>query len=253
MDAFGWVLLALLIVLVLLGIGRLTGGVHTIVDEHHSGLLYRSGRLVRTLPPGGYWLLLPFQRIVPIDLRPRTETVPAQEILTADQVSVKVSLLLRYRIADAALAIGQAVSFQDALYADAQVALREAVGAQAIEDLVRERRGVGDALNERLAPKAQALGLALESAEVKDVILPPPLRQVFQQVVEARKAGEAALERARNEIATLRSLANAARMLDNNPSLLALKTLQTAAEGRHTLVVGTQNVGITSTPPEQSP
>jgi hypothetical protein len=94
------------------------------------------------------------------------------------------------------------------------------------------------ALEERLKPRAQAIGLMLESAGLKDLTFPPQLRQVFHQVVEARKASQASLERARGEVATLRSLANAARMLENNPALLALKTLQTVGDGKHTLVLG---------------
>src|SRR5262249_49840912 len=71
------------------------------------------------------------------------------------------------------------------------------------------------------------------------------LRQVFHQVVEARKASQGSLERARGEMATLRSLANAARMLENNPALLALKTLQTASDGKHTLVLGASGSVLT--------
>jgi regulator of protease activity HflC (stomatin/prohibitin superfamily) len=208
------------------------------VHDFEAGLLYHSGRLRRVLPPGGHWLMRPFSRVQLLDLRMRVVTVPAQEVLTSDNVSVKASLLLRYRVARPEVAVNTAASFEEALYAEAQLILRGIVGGLAVEELVQGKDALGSTLEERLGPKAETLGLALESAGIKDLIFPPLLRQVFHQVVEARKASQASLERARGETATLRSLANAARMLENNPALLALKTLQTAADGKHTLVLG---------------
>jgi regulator of protease activity HflC (stomatin/prohibitin superfamily) len=209
------------------------------VHDYEAGLLYVSGKLRRSLPPGGYWLWRPFSSVLVMDLRTRVVTVPAQEVLSSDNVSVKASLLLRYKVTHVELAVSAAVAFEEAVYADAQVALREIIGGLAVEDLVAKRDELAAALEARVKPKAEALGLALESAGIKDLIFPPMLRQAFHLVVEARKASQASLERARGEVATLRSLANAARMLENNPALLALKTLQTVADGKHTLVLGT--------------
>jgi len=235
-------LVALLVLVVLLVvIARVLGSRITIYD-HEVGLLYVSGMLRRSLGPGGHWILQPFAEVRKLDLRPRVVTVPGQEVLTSDNVSIKTSLLLRYRIEKPELAVQSATSFEEVLYADAQVALREIVGGMAIESLVSERLSLGTALEERLRPKATALGLLLESAGLKDLIFPPLLRQVFHQVVEARKASQASLERARGEVATLRSLANAARMLENNPALLALRTLETVSTGKHTLVMGAPSV-----------
>ena len=208
------------------------------VHDYEVGLHYVSGKLRRSLPPGGYWLWRPFSSVKVLDLRTRVVTVPAQEVLSSDNVSVKASLLLRYKVTDPQLAVNAAVAFEEAVYADAQVALREILGGLAVEDLVVKRDEVAAALEARVKPKAEVLGVALESAGIKDLIFPPMLRQVFHQVVEARKGSQASLERARGEVATLRSLANASRMLENNPALLALKTLQMAADGKHTLVLG---------------
>jgi len=208
------------------------------VHDYEVGLHYVSGKLRRNLPPGGYWLWRPFSSVKVLDLRTRVVTVPAQEVLSSDNVSVKASLLLRYKVTRPEVAVNAAVAFEDVVYADAQVALREIIGGLAIEDLVVKREELAAALEERVKPKAEGLGIVLESAGIKDLIFPPMLRQVFHQVVEARKASQASLERARGEVATLRSLANASRMLENNPALLALKTLQMAADGKHTLVLG---------------
>lgn len=159
-------------------------------------------------------------------------------MLTADNVSIKASLLLTFQVTRPEVAIQTVESFEQALYAQAQTLFREVIAATTVEELVEKREAIGSGLQAGLAPRAEALGLTLGSVGIKDFIFPPPLRQTFHQVVEAKKAAQASLERARGETATLRHLANAARMLENNPALLALKTLQTAADGRHTLVLG---------------
>lgn len=212
--------------------------VHVSIRDHERGLLYASGRFQRTLDPGGHWNWLPFRRIEVLDLRARVLTVPGQEILTADNVSVRGSVLITFRITDPRVAFESVQSLDASLYAQAQLALRAVVGALAVEDLVAQRETLSAQLGEQLRAHAAAMGLALESVGVKDLTFPPPLRQALQQVVEARKAAQASLERARGEMATLRSLANAARMLERNPALATLRALQGAGEGRHTVVLG---------------
>lgn len=236
---FAWLALAAIAMLLVFLATRLLESfvLRVTVKEHERGLLYRSGRLVRELGPGAWWRL-PGRAITVLDMRSRVTTVPGQEILTADQVSIRVSLLLRWHIADARAAVTTSQSYEEALYADAQLALRDRVSATSLEQLLEQRMAIAAGLQERLAPLAAARGLALEEIGIKDVTFPPQLRQVFQQVVEAKQAALASLERSRGELASLRSLANAARMLEGNPGLLALKTLQAAGAGGNTLVLG---------------
>lgn len=211
---------------------------HVSIRDHERGLLYASGRFVRVLEPGGHWMLAPFRRIEVLDLRSRVVTVPGQEILTADNVSVRASVLVGFRIADPRAAFETAQSLEASLYAQTQLALRATVAALPVEDLVAQRESLSAQLVERITPQAALLGIVLETVGVKDLTFPPPLRQALQQVVEARKAAQASLERARGEMATLRSLANASRMLENNPSLMTLRALQGGADGRNTVVLG---------------
>lgn len=209
-----------------------------IVHEFQRGVLFSGGRLIKVLGPGRHWILRPMQSLQLIDIRSRAESVPGQEILSADNVSMKMSLALRYRVSDPQKAVTNAQSFHDALYLEAQLAVRDIVSGLPIDDLLQQRGQIATQLRERLEPTALDLGLTLESVGIKDITFPGVLKHTFAQVVEARKAAQAALERARGETATLRHLANAAKMLDGNPALMALKTLQTAGEGKHTFVLG---------------
>jgi regulator of protease activity HflC (stomatin/prohibitin superfamily) len=188
-------------------------------------------------------MLMPFRRVEVLDLRSRMVTVPGQEILTADNVSVRASVLVGFRITDPRAAFETAQSLEASLYAQTQLALRAAVAALAVEDLVAQRESLSAQLLEQITPQAALLGIVLETVGVKDLTFPPPLRQALQQVVEARKAAQASLERARGEMATLRSLANASRMLENNPALTTLRALQSGADGRNTIVLG-MNTGV---------
>jgi len=241
MSSFVGLLFSLgLLIASLLVLARLLSGVrpHVSIHDHERGLLYASGRFQGTLEPGGHWNWLPFRRIEVLDLRSRVLTVPGQEVLTADNVSVRASVLVTFRVTDARVAFESVQSLDASLYAQSQLGLRAVLAALPVEDLVAQRESLSAQLTEHLRPHAVAMGLSLESVGVKDLTFPPPLRQALQQVVEARKGAQASLERARGEMATLRSLANAARMLEKNPALATLRALQGAGDGRHTLVLG---------------
>lgn len=187
---------------------------------------------------GAHWIFQPFQSVHIVDMRSRVVSVPGQEILSADNVSAKISLALRFRVLAPEVAVASALSFEQALYLEAQLILRDLVSTQPIEELLQKREQLATQLRERLEPKAAALGLVLETVGMKDIMFPGGLKQIFAQVVEARKSAQAALEKARGETATLRHLANAARLLEGNPALVTLKTLQAASDGKHTLVLG---------------
>lgn len=226
----------------------------TIVRDFERTLLFRNGKFVTLLEPGAHWLLWPTSGAIPVDIRPRTDTVPGQEVLSADNVSVKISVVLRYRVADPLQAVRSAQSFAGALYLEAQVLVRDIVASLPIEELLAKRDHVASTLRAQLAPRAAALGLDLEMVGLKDIMFPGPLKRIFAQVVEARKSAQAALEKARGETATLRHLANAARLVEGNPALLMLKTLQSVSEGKNTIVLGIpQQILPVSREPEIGP
>jgi regulator of protease activity HflC (stomatin/prohibitin superfamily) len=210
----------------------------TVVRDYQRGLLYRRGRLVRTLDAGVHWVFRPTSELIVIDIRSRLSTVAGQEVLSADNVAVRVSLALRFRVAQPAIAVVAVQSFADALYLEAQLVLRDLVAGLPVDDLLERRSQLGRNLRAGLEPQAAALGLELETVGVRDITFPASLKQTFAQVVEARKGALAALERARGETAALRHLANAARVLESNPGLATLRALQALDQGRNTVILG---------------
>lgn len=211
------------------------------VREYEAGLLYRAGRFARRLGPGAR-IVFPFwEEVVIVDLRKRMATIPGQEVLTADNVGLKVSVAAEYEVVDPVRAVHEAQSYEDALHVAIQLSLRTAVGAAKIDDLLAQRIEIGKRLAEVVGPQIEGLGLRLHVVEVKDVMFPGELKKIFAEVVRAQKEGQAALERARGETAALRSLANAARLVEESPALMNLRVLQSvggAAASGGTVVLG---------------
>ncbi|MDZ4860526.1 MAG: slipin family protein [Candidatus Hydrogenedentes bacterium] len=212
------------------------------VFEFERGLRYERGRFAGVIAPGQYWYVPQFTTITKIDTRRSIENVPGQEVLSQDGVTIKVSLSAEYEIIDPALAMNRVSNFRESLYATLQVGLREIVSAKPVDELMESRESISTQLMASTAPKALEFGILLHSVKLRDLMLPSNLRQMFAQIVNARKEGLAALERARGETAALRSLANAAKMLDANPNLLHLRTLQVLSEkSGNSVILGIQH------------
>jgi regulator of protease activity HflC (stomatin/prohibitin superfamily) len=213
-----------------------------VVPEGYAGLLYRHGRYTRTLGAGPHWFWRRGTRVELVDLRLRTLSVPGQEVLCRDQVTLKISVAVRYAVGEPDVAHHKVQSYTESLYLAVQLALRAEAGQHPLEELVSGRVALGEALRARVAEQARGLGLAVEAVELKDVMLPAELRRAFSEALKARKEGQAALEKVRGETAALRSLANAARMVEQSPALLQLRVLQTLSGASttpgNTFVVG---------------
>lgn len=223
----------LLIVVKIFPVRRVT------VYEYQKGLKYTKGRYCATLNAGQYWIFSTFSSILPVDVRTQFVTIPGQDVLSADGVTLKISLAAEFQVAEPHVVINKNANSQNSLYLTLQMALREIVGKEKIDTLIENRAGFSSKLTELTTGKAAEYGLKLISADIKDIMFPGEMKKAFAQVVKAQKDGQAALERARGETAALRSLANAARMMDDNPNLLQLRALQAFADtGGNTLVLG---------------
>ncbi len=212
-----------------------------LVPEGYAGLLYRKGKFMKVLGVGRHILWGRHYNWNALDTRKATLQVAGQEVLTADNVGLKVSLLVTYQVADPAKAAHETQNWQGDLYNAAQVALRAVTGGVTIEALLGQRLDIGAQLLARVQPDAAKIGLNVVAVEIKDVVLPADLKRAFADVLKAKQEGQAALERARGESASLRNLANAARVLDGNPALMNLRLLQSLTAAHNagsTLVLG---------------
>ena len=196
------------------------------IHDYQRGLRYRQGRFAGLVDPGMHVAIRPFTEIQVLDGRPTSITVPGQEILTADGVALRVSLTARYVVADPVAAVTSDQSYVSALYTALHAGLREALAGRTADEILAARAEIGPAVGGAVASELARLGLELLGVDVRDVMVPSELKRAFAGIVAARREGEAALERARGETAALRSLANAGRMIEDNPGLLQLRILQ---------------------------
>jgi regulator of protease activity HflC (stomatin/prohibitin superfamily) len=231
-------ILAVAVVVIVARTSRVT------VFDYERGLRFRRGRLDRILEPGAYWYVPAVTRIQKVDIRPTRVAVAGQEVLSADGVAVKASLAATYKIADPQRAIMGTDDFRTAVYTELQLALRAIISEHKVEDLLQQRAEFSTRLKTLPAVNLTAIGLELQDAALRDLTLPGELKKIFSQVVKARQEGLAALERARGETAALRNLANAAQMIERNPSLVQLRLLQAVSQQPgNTLVLGVQQQG----------
>lgn len=229
-----------------LGTTEYTSGKVTIY-EHQRGLLYRSGRIERVLTAGRY-RLWPWSHttLIVVDVRRTSVQVADQKLLTKDQIAVGLNLVANYEIADPLLARQAVADAKTQLYEDVQLAARAQVGAVTVDELLEERVALNARLLEAVQEDAATYGLTVTQVAIKDVILAPRVRDLLMKEVEARRIAQATLIGAREEVAAMRALANAARMVQDNPALLRLRELDVArgfsGNSGNTLIMGVNGV-----------
>lgn len=201
------------------------------VNPHERVLEYRFGRLTRVLEPGRHRRLLraSYRRV---DVRDRISLVAPQEVMTSDGVTVKVTVAIRWSVADAAAFVEATTDPAAVVYLAVQIALREAIaGVEATQAIGAARRTVSDGLSVIARSAAAEVGISVREVVVKDVILPHELRAAYADLVATRQRGLASLEAARAETAALRSLANGAKLLEDHPALAQLRLVQSLPHG----------------------
>ncbi|MEX2242616.1 MAG: slipin family protein [Fimbriimonadaceae bacterium] len=217
--------------------------VHTAtVYETQRGLLYRHGKFLRVLEAGRHRCFGTGYKVDTVDMRATSKVIGNQEIATKDGVPLKVSLIVRFSVGDPLVFKTKFLDGTTELHEAVQVALREAVASLNVEEFVESRAQIATPITESVQPKALGLGLVVHGIAVRDVVLGGGIKSAMADTVKAQYEGRAALERARAEAATMRSLANTARMLDEQPALAQLRLLQAVESGKATVVIGDASV-----------
>ncbi|MEM1412045.1 MAG: slipin family protein [Pseudomonadota bacterium] len=195
----------------------------------HLGLLVVDGQLLRTLQPGAYafWRFGASVDVTQHEVRVQTMDVAGQEILTRDKVSLRINLSAQFRVTDPVRARQTSVNAKETLYSELQFALRQAIGTRTLDVLLGDKRALDGMLAERVTDLAPRYGIEVVNVGVKDIILPGEMKDILNKVVEAEKAAQANVIKRREETAATRSLLNTAKLMDENPTLMRLKELET--------------------------
>lgn len=219
------------------------------VAQEHVGLLYVDGALTDELTAGRHvlWRTGASIRHVSVDLRLQTLDIAGQELMTKDRVTLRLNAVVTWQTVDARAVATLVTDASQALYREAQLALRAAVGTRTLDGLLEDKESLADVVAGGLKDVAAAMGLKVVGFGVRDVILNGEMKQLLNRVTEARKAAEAAAITRREETAQMRSQANTARLLEGNATLMRLRELEVleriATGGNLQVVLGEKGLG----------
>lgn len=178
-----------------------------IIKDTHRGLWYENGVLAKVLSAGRYeipepkWFHFvqepPRVEIVLVDMRERDLTIKGQEILTSDKVSIRVSIVVRFRVTDPETAIHAVDSYEDRIYTDVQLAARRSLASMTLEGIMTNRNQLSEDILEDVKETAEGYGVEIGRADVKDLIFPGNLQHIMNRVLESERLAEAKLIDAR--------------------------------------------------------
>jgi regulator of protease activity HflC (stomatin/prohibitin superfamily) len=213
-----------------------------ILREYERGVVFRLGRLIGVKGPG-LILLIPFvDRMVKVSLRTVTMDVPPQDVITRDNVSVKINAVIYFRVVDASRAI---VEVENYLYATSQIAqttLRATAGQAELDQILAEREKLNLELQEIIDQQTEPWGVKVSVVEIKNVDLPQEMQRAIAKQAEAERERRAKIINAEGEFQASTRLAEAAAIIQQQPAAIQLRYLQTLAE------IATENNSVTIFP-----
>jgi regulator of protease activity HflC (stomatin/prohibitin superfamily) len=235
MFGFGLVGTAIILI-VLLAIGGVK-----VIREYERAVVLRLGRLVGSRGPGVIYIIPFVEQMYKLDLRTITLDVPSQDVITRDNVSVKVSAVLYFRVIDAARAV---VEVQNYLYATSQLAqttLRSVCGQAQLDELLADRERLNESLQEIIDSSTEPWGIKVMLVEIKHIDLPVDLQRAMARQAEAERLRRAKVISAEGEFQAAAKLGQAAEVMEKEPVAMQLRMLQTLAqvgtEKNHTVIV----------------
>jgi regulator of protease activity HflC (stomatin/prohibitin superfamily) len=202
-----------------------------ILAEYERGVIFRLGKLLaRPKGPGIVLVFAPVDRMVRVSLRTVVLDVPPQDIITRDNVSVKVNAVVFFRVLDPLLAIVQVENFNYATSQLAQTTLRSVLGQAELDDLLAQRERLNQELQQILDKQTDPWGVKVTAVEVKHVDLPADMQRAIAKQAEAEREKRAKIIHAAGELSASEKLAQAAAVLNHEPLAITLRYLQTLTE-----------------------
>ncbi|MAG94544.1 MAG: hypothetical protein CMJ48_12460 [Planctomycetaceae bacterium] len=182
-----------------------TAGREFIIKDTHRGLYYEDGKLAKVLEAGRYKIparrrlfkRLPNVECLLVDVRERELTIKGQEILTADKVAIRVSILVQFRVTDAKIAVHAVENYEDRLYSDVQLAARRSLASMTLEEILTNRNRLSEDILSDVKESATGYGVTIRRADVKDLIFPGNLQEIMNRVLAAERNSQAQLVEAR--------------------------------------------------------
>jgi regulator of protease activity HflC (stomatin/prohibitin superfamily) len=201
-----------------------------ILREYERGVIFRLGRLIGAKGPGIFFIIPGVDKMIRISLRLVTLDIPPQDVITRDNVSIKVNAVVYFRVIDPNKAV---VEVENYLYATSQLAqttLRSVVGQMELDELLAQREKINMQLQDILDRHTEPWGIKVSLVETKQVDLPEEMRRAIARQAEAERERRAKIIHADGEFQAAEKLAQAAKVISTNPAAIQLRFLQTLTE-----------------------
>ncbi len=223
MGAYGF------IVIIIMGL-ILLGNMIRVLKEYERGVVFRLGRLIGAKGPGLIILIPIVDKLVRVDLRVITYDIPPQDVITKDNVSVKVNAVLYFQVTDANRSIVSVANFFEATSQIAQTTLRSVLGQVELDELLADREKINAQLQKIIDEQTEPWGVKVSVVEVKNVDLPPEMIRAIAKQAEAERERRAKIIHAQGEFEAAQKLSEAAAVISKSPGTMQLRYLQTLTE-----------------------
>lgn len=222
-------LIVILVVIAVIALSLLSSAVH-VLREYERGVVFRLGRLVDLKGPGLVLLIPIVDRLVRVGLRTVTLNIPAQDVITRDNVPARVTAVAYFRVIDANRAVVEVENFLAATAQIAQTSLRAVLGKAELDTLLAERERLNEDLQKVIDQQTEPWGVKVTIVEIKDVEIPENMQRAIARQAEAERERRAKIINAEGEFQASAKLADAADVMARNPTTLQLRYLQTLLE-----------------------
>lgn len=199
-----------------------------VVEAYEVGLLFVDGKFIKQIESGVFytWKNEKGVAVMKADMRNQLMEVSGQEILTKDKAAVRVSVYVQYKITDVDKALVETKDVVKQLYVLMQLSLREYIGTLTLDELLAKKEDVAPYILREVSGKATELGVAVNTAGIRDIILPGEVKEIMNRVLIAEKTAQANTITRREETASTRSLLNTAKLMEQNEMLFKLKEME---------------------------
>jgi len=215
-------IIGILIILVIIILGSIKQ-----ISEYERGIKFTCGKYSKIMEPGWRLVFPIFQSFKKIDIRTKVIDVPEQEVITKDNVSVKINAVIYYNIFDASKAVLAIEDYHYAVSQLAQTTMRNIAGSVTLDELLTSREKISTHICEIVDKATDEWGIKVQNVELKDVALPGEMKRVIAKVAEAEREKQAVITKAEGELEASKNLADAANTLSASPGALHLRTLST--------------------------
>jgi len=219
----------IIIVVVIIAIWMLLAAIR-VVQQYERGVIFVLGRLTGAKGPGVFFVPPFVSRIIKVDLRIVTLTVPPQEVITRDNVTIKVTAVIYFYVVNPAAAVVNVLNFVQATTQIGQTTLRNVLGQSELDELLAQRNKINRDLQTIIDEHTERWGVKVTAVEIKDVELPATMQRAMAKQAEAEREKRAKIIHAEGELQASAQLAQAASVIGSQPATLQLRYLQTLTE-----------------------